>query len=300
MNSLLLHSPPLSEDGTAGQASSGTRCAVPSSNAAPASSALPASSPRVRLFGLEIDAVRMGEAVARLLDWVNAPTGQCKYVVTPNADHAVMFQDQPALRAAYATASLVLADGMPVVMASRILKRRLPERVTGSDLVPALFAAANPDSGLRVFLLGALPGVAPRAAANIERRWPHVKVVDVYSPPLGFEHQTAENEAILARIAAAAPDVLVVGLGAPKQEIWVHQHRLRLRVPVALCAGAAIDFLAGEKPRAPRWMRSAGLEWLHRLASEPRRLALRYVRDAWIFPRLVWREWRMHGLGTRS
>ncbi len=85
--------------------------------------------------------------------------------------------------------------------------------------------------------------------------------------------------------------MLVVGLGAPKQELWVHAHRDQISAPVALCVGAAIDFLAGEKPRAPRWMRRIGIEWMHRLASEPRRLAMRYLRDAWIFPQLVWREW---------
>ncbi len=250
----------------------------------------------VRLFGMNVDALTMAETVAMLRSWIAAPRGSlCRFVVTPNVDHAVMFQSNEQLRAAYADAALVLADGAPVVAASRLLRRPVPERVPGSDLAPALFkhvSAAERQSPLKVFLLGAAPGVADRAAANIEFRWPGVEVVGTLSPPLGFERDAAENERILAAIAAAAPDVLLVGLGAPKQELWVHVHADRLHAKVALCIGATIDFLAGEKRRAPRWMRRAGLEWLHRLSTEPRRLAKRYLRDAWIFPQLVWRDWR--------
>jgi len=224
-----------------------------------------------------------------VLEWCHGPRGEtCRYVVTPNVDHAVLFQQRPDLRAAYANASLVLADGAPIVLASRLLKRPLPERVAGSDLVPEILQAAS--RPLRVFLLGAAPGVAEVAARRIESQSPSVNVVGAYSPPLGFEDNSVENDGILAKIAAAAPDLLIVGFGAPKQELWVHQHRHALHANVALCAGATIDFLAGNRKRSPVWMRRAGLEWLHRLGSEPRRLTSRYARDAWIFPRLVWRE----------
>ena len=123
-------------------------------------------------------------------------------------------------------------------------------------------------------------------------QWPHVEVCGTYSPPLGFERDPTENSAIIERVNAARADVLVVGLGAPKQELWVAAQRHRLQVKTALCIGATIDFLAGEKSRAPRWMQRCGLEWMHRVASEPRRLFKRYARDAWIFPQLVWNEWR--------
>ena len=244
-----------------------------------------------RLFGIAIDALRMSEAVALLNGWMCEPSGECRYVVTPNVDHVVMLGERADLRAAYDEASLILADGMPVVLASRLLRAGVPERVSGADLVPALFNAADASSPRTVFLLGAAPGVADRAAANIEARWPAVRVVGTYSPPLGFEHNDAENAKILRLIADAAPDLLVLGLGAPKQELWIHHHSRDVNAAVALCVGATIDFLAGEKPRAPVWMQRSGLEWLHRLASEPRRLLRRYVRDAWIFPRLVVREW---------
>jgi N-acetylglucosaminyldiphosphoundecaprenol N-acetyl-beta-D-mannosaminyltransferase len=244
----------------------------------------------VSLFGVSLDAVNMTEAVSRLLEWSTADERLCHYVVTPNVDHVVLLQEHAGLRAAYDDASLVVADGWPIVRASRWLGRSLPQRVAGSDLVPALFAAARGTAPLRVYLLGALPGVALRAAERIHEHWPGVRVVGCDSPPPGFEHCAETNRVILGRIASAKPDVLIVGLGAPKQELWVHAHRDRLPVKVAICAGATIDFLAGAKRRAPRWMQRWGLEWLHRVATEPRRLTRRYLRDAWLFPQLVWRE----------
>lgn len=248
-------------------------------------------STHISLFGMQINRIAMRETVAKVLDWCREPRGQsCRYVVTPNVDHAVLFQHRTDLRAAYSDAALVLADGAPIVLASHLLGRPLPERVAGSDLVPQILAAAS--EPLKVFLLGAAPGVAEVAAERIECQSRSVKVVGSYSPPLGFEKDNFENARILSAIATAQPDLVIVGFGAPKQELWVHQHRHALQAKVVLCAGATIDFLAGNRERSPMWMRRAGLEWLHRLATEPRRLAARYARDAWIFPQLVWHEWR--------
>jgi N-acetylglucosaminyldiphosphoundecaprenol N-acetyl-beta-D-mannosaminyltransferase len=256
----------------------------------------------VPLFGMQIDRLRMPEAVDRLREWIAAADAKCRFVVTPNVDHAVMFYERADLREAYESASLVLADGFPVVLASKIVGRPLPERVAGSDLAPALFAATADGRGLSVYLLGAAPGVAERAAANIAARWPNVRVVGTYSPPLGFERNDLENDAIIRRVNDARPDVLVLGLGAPKQELWIARHRERLRVKTALCIGATIDFLAGEKARAPRWMQRFGLEWLHRLSTEPKRLFKRYAHDARVFPRLVWNELRgtVRGAGSAA
>jgi len=250
----------------------------------------------VQLFGIRFDALAMHEVVEQLWGWVDAGDGRCQYVVTPNVDHVVMFDRDARLRAAYGGAGLVVVDGTPLVWASRLLRRRLPERVAGSDLVPALLASAA-GRELRVYLLGAAPGVADRAADRIEAGYPGVSVVGTCSPPIGFEHEDAQNEAILASIAEAQPDVLLVGLGAPKQELWVSAHREAIRAPVALCIGATIDFLAGEKRRAPVWMRKTGLEWTYRVLCEPRRLWRRYAHDARVFPRLVWRQWREQRAG---
>ena len=174
-------------------------------------------SKRIQLFGVTIDSVQMSEATGRVLDWVDHPDGQCHYVVTPNVDHTVMLREHQQLRDVYQHAAMVLADGFPVVLAARLLGKPLPGRVAGSDLVPALCEQADQQQRpLRLFLLGAMPGVAERAKANIERRWPAVEVAGLYSPPLGFEKDDAENAKILDMIAAAKADVLVVGLGAPK------------------------------------------------------------------------------------
>jgi N-acetylglucosaminyldiphosphoundecaprenol N-acetyl-beta-D-mannosaminyltransferase len=251
-----------------------------------------ASHDSVSLFGLEIDAIPMQEAVSRLRQWIALRDGLCRYVVTPNVDHLVLLRDNPLLQAAYRDASMVVADGLPLVLASRLFGKPIPERVAGSDLVPALLSAADQQQSMRVFLLGAADGVAERAARRIESAWPYVRVVGVYAPPLGFQRDESENRQILDRIAYEQPDVLVVGLGAPKQELWVHAHRPRIQASVALCAGATIDFLAGQKRRAPRWIQKIGLEWCHRMLTDPRRLVRRYARDAWVFPQLMWSEVR--------
>jgi N-acetylglucosaminyldiphosphoundecaprenol N-acetyl-beta-D-mannosaminyltransferase len=247
---------------------------------------------RVALFGIEIDAFTMSDAIEQIRSWLDEPSAVCRFVVTPNVDHTVMLQDNEQLRRVYDDAHLVLADGVPLVLASKLLGRPLPERVAGSELVPLLFDRIPAQRKLRCFLLGAAPGVSDRAAQVIRSGWHGIEIVGTYSPPQGFEHDRQEEEKILAMLAAAAPELIIVGLGAPKQELWVHRHFRQLPAKVAMCVGATIDFLAGEKAQAPVWMRRSGLEWLHRMLTEPRRLAGRYAKDAWIFPQLVWHEWR--------
>jgi N-acetylglucosaminyldiphosphoundecaprenol N-acetyl-beta-D-mannosaminyltransferase len=253
------------------------------------------SGPTVALFGIEIDLVSMPDAVEIVLRWLDDEQSGCRYVVTPNVDHIVQLQDNPQLWRAYAAASLVVADGWPLVAFARWCKNPLPERIPGSDLVPHLFSAAKADRPLRTFLLGAAPGVAERAAERIKKKWPNVIVVGVHSPPLAFEHDAHRCAEILQLVADAAPDLLVVGFGAPKQEIWLHTYQQHLSVKAAIAGGATIDFLAGEQSRAPRWVQRIYLEWLYRIGTDPHRLALRYLRDAWRFPQIVAREWlRLH------
>ena len=244
------------------------------------------------LFGIDIDAVDMPQAIDQIIEWARDEDEVCRYVVTPNVDHAVLLRENLQLRNAYGEAAMILADGHPIVWASRLLGKPVPERVPGSDLVPKLFSAID-DAGekLDVFLLGAAPGVAMRASENMRARWPNIRTVGIYSPPMGFERDPGECNYILGRIALSRPDVLIVGLGAPKQECWVHQHHHQIHAKVALCVGATIDFLAGEKHRAPVWIQRVGLEWAHRMCSEPKRLVKRYARDAWIFPQLVMQQW---------
>lgn len=244
---------------------------------------------KVRMFGIDFDPLTMQQSVSEILTWVEQCEYRCRYVVTPNVDHVVKFQNNSSLRAAYRDASMVVVDGKPVFWALRVLRKFIPETVPGSDLCPALFDAAE-GGNLRVFLIGAAEGVAAKAARNISKRWPWVTVCGYYSPPMGFNALSPENSKALEMINRTKPDVLVVGLGAPKQEVWVHAMQDQLQVKAALCVGATIDFLAGEKARAPKWMRIVGLEWLHRALSEPKRLMGRYWHDAKVFPKLVFRE----------
>jgi len=245
-------------------------------------------SSRAHLFGIDIDVLDMSESVRTVFRWLDEKAFKCRYVVTPNVDHIVKLNSNPAFLAAYRGAALVVADGRPVVLASRLLGSPLPGVVPGSDLVPALFAHAQLHARpLRVFLIGAGEGVGLRAAEAIMARWPTVTIVGVLSPPMGFEHDPEECQRICGEVSHNRPDILILGLGAPKQELWVHMHQSTLQAKAALCVGATIDFLAGEKPRAPEWVRKAGLEWLHRMLSEPRRLIKRYAHDAAVFPVLL-------------
>ena len=246
---------------------------------------------RSAIFGIRIDRVTMDQAVDRLRSWINQDERTCRYVVTPNLDHAVQLQTNEALREAYRSASLVVADGWPLVTASRIFRDPLPERVAGSDLVPALFNALNKaENGGTVYLLGAAPGVAEHAARKIEQRWPRVKVVGTHSPPFGFDKNPAQSQETILRINHCSPDALVVGLGAPKQELWLKQYQSQLSVGVAIAAGGTIDFLAGRQIRAPRWVQKLRMEWSHRLLTNPGRLTGRYARNAWHLPRLLLQE----------
>lgn len=243
------------------------------------------------VFGLNIAACRMNDAVAQLNSWIRQGGGKCQYVVTPNVDHIIMLEKNAGFRSAYESASLVVADGWPVVLAARMLGVDLPERIPGSELVPRFFeSSSNSGVNQKVYLLGALPGVAELAADKIHEQWPTVEVVGWLSPEFGFEKDTEKCREICNSINASRANVLVIGLGAPKQELWIHAYADNLRVDVALCVGATIDFLAGNKKRAPRWVQRIGMEWLHRMFSEPRRLFGRYMRGLILFPIFFARE----------
>jgi N-acetylglucosaminyldiphosphoundecaprenol N-acetyl-beta-D-mannosaminyltransferase len=246
----------------------------------------------IKMFGITIHKFSMNDAIDVLQEWLQFGSADCKYVVTPNVDHIVQLEKNAAFKQAYHHASMVVADGKPVVLASKILGKALPETVPGSDLVPNIFERFQQKNlPLKIYLLGAMPGVGEVAAANIKAQWPMVEVVGILSPDFGFEKDSAYCNHICQSVAEAKADLLVIGLGAPKQEIWVDKYAHKLPVKVALCVGATIDFLAGNKPRAPMWMRKSGLEWLHRMGSEPKRLVKRYLVDAVIFPKLFVREW---------
>lgn len=246
------------------------------------------------LFDIRFSAVTQQEAVQVILEWIRE-TGRPKRVVTPNVNLTLLQKRNLEFRNILNQSSLCLVDGKPIYWASLLFKVDLPEVVTGSDLVPALFAAhqhSKREEPLTVFLLGAGSGVAEKAAKKIKATYPSVQICGVYSPPFGFENDALECEKICRQIRASQASLLVIGLGAPKQEFWADKYLEKTGAKVAICAGATIDFLAGEKSRAPRWISRLGLEWLYRASSEPKRLGKRYLQDGLALPGLFWSEFR--------
>lgn len=213
-----------------------------------------------------------------------ARSGGGGFVVTPNVDHVVLAERDPALLAAYDDAALSLVDGMPLMWLARAGGTPLPEKISGSDLAEPLAARAAAE-GLSVYFLGAREGVGQRAADALVNRHPALHVAGVFSPPLGFEKDAAATDAVIARVREAAPAFVFVALGCPKQELFMHHHFRAMAPSVLLGIGATLDFLAGEVRRAPPVLSKLGLEWAYRLAKEPRRMASRYLgRDLEIGP----------------
>lgn len=241
---------------------------------------------RIDIGRIGVDVVDSQAALDRIAGLVEGREGG--NVFTPNVDHVVQAEVNEAFRDAYTASALRLADGMPVVWASRLLGTPLPERVAGSDLFAPLMAKAA-HHGWRVFLLGALPGVAEEAAAKLQAQG--VNVVGIENGHIPDPRDPAARAPITARIRAARTELLVVALGAPKQELWMHAARAELGGAVAIGLGATLDFFVGRSKRAPRWMARAGLEWLYRLASEPRRLWRRYLMRDPAFAWIVLRGW---------
>jgi N-acetylglucosaminyldiphosphoundecaprenol N-acetyl-beta-D-mannosaminyltransferase len=241
---------------------------------------VPSSEKRVKVAELAFDRVTMREAVRAIVRMARKHD-RARYVCTGNLDHLVIADRNEAFRQAYVSADLVVADGAPIVWLSRLASAEaLPERVAGSDLFWEV-ARASSECGLRVFLLGGLPGSAPRAALAIAQRYPKARVIGTYCPPHVVFETSAEQENIRRIVRHAAPDVLLVALGAPKQEVWIAQNKDCLGVPVSIGVGGAFEMAAGMKQRAPGWIQRVGLEWLYRFAQEPRRLFRRYwLNDA--------------------
>ncbi|WP_308250299.1 WecB/TagA/CpsF family glycosyltransferase [Sphaerisporangium fuscum] len=199
-------------------------------------------------------------------------------MVTPNVDICRACARDPEVRAIVAGADLAVADGMPLVWASKLLGTPLPERITGADLIWSLSEAAAAE-GLPVYLLGGPPGVAARASEVLRGRCPGLRVAGVASPARGFETSVEALADVREALVAARPRVVFVGLGFPKQDRLVRILRADLPGTWFVGCGSAIAFTAGAVRRAPEWMRRSGLEWLFRLASEPGRLARRYLVD---------------------
>jgi N-acetylglucosaminyldiphosphoundecaprenol N-acetyl-beta-D-mannosaminyltransferase len=232
------------------------------------------SAARVCIGHALVDSCSFEEARSAILRHALA-AGAPAYIITPNAQHIVLLNDDSRLREIYRDADLVVPDGVSLLLASRIFGSTLPERVTGVDLFQALCASAA-SAGLNVFFLGGLPGSADHAAAQLQERHPGLKV-ETYCPPWGFEHNPGELDRIAAVIRNAHARILFVGLGAPKQDYWIYDHGRQLGVNVLMGIGGSFEMVGGFIKRAPALVRRLGLEWLYRFCKEPRRTWRRYL-----------------------
>ena len=256
--------------------------------AAPARLPLP---PRFALGKIPVDRITMDYAAVLMVEaLLHRGEFPPLTVVGPNAHLVTLAERESRFAEAMRDADLAVPDGISVVMASRVLGVPIPERVTGGDLMERMCAEAA-HYGFRVFFLGGLPGAAVRAGHHLRSRYPALQICGTCCPPLGFENDPWELERIRTAIADAAPDLICVAFGAPKQEIWMQENRAILNTGAILAVGAALDTQAGLRRRAPRLFQTVGLEWLFRLAMEPRRLWRRYLIGNARFVLLVIRQW---------
>ena len=230
----------------------------------------------VALFGLPITNVTMAQAVARVEDHILS--GEMHQIATANLDFARNSLKDQYLQRIICDCSMVLPDGAPMLWASTLFGTPLKERVTGVDLIPEL-AKLSAERGYRICLLGSSDDSSRRAVAALESRYPGVRIVGRICPEIAPLHEM-DSESLLGEIEAMNPDILLVAFGNPKQEIWIHRYRNRLKVPVAIGIGGALDMIGGNLRRAPKWVQRLQMEWFFRLAQEPFRLLPRYFGDA--------------------
>lgn len=214
--------------------------------------------------------------------------GKPSYFITANLNYHMLTDKEPRLAAVNEGAAFITADGAPVLWGARLRGERLPERVTGSDLLFLLCARAA-SRGYRIFFLGGEPGVAEEAAQKLCERYPGLQIVGTEAPP--FRPLSADEEQqLFSRIRDARPDMLFVAFGQPRGELWIAEHCRELGVPVSAQVGASFNFAAGRVRRAPRWLQKMRLEVVHRFYSEPMRLGPRYARNALFLVRMVCRD----------
>jgi len=229
--------------------------------------------PTMVLRGVALHAVTEQQCIGYILDQLDHNRGG--WVVTPNLDMLRRLVRNQGFAQLCTNASMMLADGMPLVWASKLQGTPLPERVAGSNLISSLTAGAA-KHGRKVFLLGADEGVAESAAEVLRERHPGLNV-GYYYPPMGFDQDEEAMNALTKAVQCAKPDIVYVALGSPKQEVLINRLRGQLPGTWWLGVGISCSFLSGDVHRAPVWVQRLGLEWVHRLVQEPRRLAKRYL-----------------------
>ncbi len=237
----------------------------------------------VRILGVRIDNISMQAAIGRIVEMIDQPGAKHACFVNPHAFNEA--QINPGFRESIRAADLVLTDGFGTKLAGKILRRPICQNLCGTDLFPRLCEALC-GTQKSIYLLGGESGVADLVVLRINERYP-----DVVVKGCAHGHFSPEEERdVVQKIAASGADLLVVGMGVPKQDIWIHKHLDSLNVSVAMSFGGLFDYYAGRVPRAPRWVREMGVEWVYRLIQEPRRLWRRYLLGNVVFLVRVFRE----------
>lgn len=228
------------------------------------------------LLNTYVNNMDMEETIKTIEEMIAA--GKSGYVVPINVDVVMKIESDSYLKEITDHADMVLVDGKPLIWISKLHKCPVKTKISGSDLVP-LLCKNSAKTGYSIFLLGGREGIAEKAKRNLKRDYPGVKVVGTYSPPIGFEKDKNELDKINSMITNAHPDILIVCFGCPKQEKWIYENYQKYDAKVSICAGATVDFLAGNINRAPKWMSEHGLEWFYRFLQEPKRMFKRYFVD---------------------
>jgi N-acetylglucosaminyldiphosphoundecaprenol N-acetyl-beta-D-mannosaminyltransferase len=235
--------------------------------------------PRSRLLNVWVDNLSMSQ----LMDKLDAG-----FVCTLNPDQVYFLHHDRAFYDAYRQADFVTSDSKYIFWGLKLIGRRIQEKVSGSDILPTYCFHHRDNPAVRVFLLGAAPGVAQKARENINARCGREVVVGAHSPPMNFGGDEKDSAAVVKLVNESGATTLVLGLNAPRQEIWIARHKHAMPgVKMFIGVGAAIDYEAGTVRRAPRWMTRNGLEWVYRITTQPRRYWRRYLRDMEYFWLLI-------------
>jgi len=225
---------------------------------------------RINVTGVDVDLLGIDSVVNTIIAWTNQDTS--RVAIGVNANVCNLAADSPDFARLVSAADLRYADGQSIVWAARLLGGRIPERVATTDLIKPLAETAE-RLGKRIFLLGAAPGVASAASRELQRLFPRLQITAFH----GYFPSEA-TESVLENISLFSTDILLVGMGDPRQQEWVSCHRTQISAPAILTCGGLFDWISGNNRRAPRWMIRLGLEWLWRMMIEPKRLTGRYLR----------------------
>lgn len=210
------------------------------------------------------------------------------YIVAINVDVVIKIEQDAYLKRITDQADMVLVDGKPLIWISKLYKRPVKAKISGSDLVPKLCEKAA-EKEYTIFIIGGKDGIAEQAKRKLEKQLSGIKIVGTYAPPYGFEKDKNELDKINQMISDVHPDLLIGCFGCPKQEKWIYENYKKYDATVSVCAGATVDFLAGNIRRAPGWMSDHGLEWFYRFTQEPKRMFKRYFVDDIKIVSLMWK-----------